>query len=49
MKSWLHDLMANFLIFVVLKGTDKENEYIASQGNKSLTENETPLLQNKIP
>ena len=23
----------NFLILVVLKGTEKENEYIASQGN----------------
>ena len=40
------------MIFVVLKGTDKEKEYIASQGNlffKLWTSNETPLLQNELP
>ena len=38
-------------MFVVLKGTDKENEYIASQGNlfiKLWTANETALLQNEL-
>ena len=53
MTSWLNDaIKTNFLIFVVLKGTDKENEYIASQGNlfiKLCTANETALLQNEIP
>ena len=53
MTSWFNDaIKTNFLIFVVLKGTDKEKEYIASQGNlfiKLCTANETALLQNEIP
>ena len=53
MTSWFNDaIQTNLLICVVLKGTDEENEYIASQGNifiKLLTANETPLLQNEIP
>ena len=51
MTAWFNKaIKSNFL--VVLKGTDKEKEYIASQGNlfiKLCTANETALLQNEIP